>query len=307
MNYPDILSNVFSTLRLKSNFYFTAELKENYAIKVPVQNRVIRFHLVKEGQCYIQIPGLEPTFAQKGNLIIIPNGESQVISSTPGVQEQTLDDILSKGCLDNGHLKYGEGADTVKLLCGYLEFDEAADHPVIKSFPRMIMLSPDMLENEPWTAGTLDLLLMEAEYDQLGVSGILSRLLEVIFIQIVRKEADNASTSQEGFIAALLDSRLSVALHAIHDQPHAMWTIEGLSKTAGMSRARFAKHFKDLVGIPPMTYLTNWRLMKARRLLQDTDLDLESIASRCGYSSSISFSRRFKEAFKIGPSVYRKI
>ena len=138
------------------------------------------------------------------------------------------------------------------------------------------------------------------------MNGILARLLEVLFIQTVRRVSVGLDYKTNGFIAALSDSQLSRALQAIHNQPETPWKISDLAKISGMSRARFADKFVEVVGVPPIGYLTTWRLMKARLLLINSDLDIGEISIRCGYASVPSFSSRFKKSFNIGPGAFRR-
>lgn len=307
MNHQDILSEVFSTLRINSNLYFRAQFCGAYSVEVPQERRCIRFHLVREGQCYLEVPGTEPVVIKKGDIAIVPDGALQILSANTDLKPVPLADVLEQGALEKGLLNYGQGSCQASLLCGFCTFDEAIDHPILTALPKLIILSPRELEKEPWAIATLELLAMEAELEAPGMTGILSRLLEIAFMQAVRRITHNQISSQGGFIAALTHAKLSKALHVIHNEPQVAWTIEGLAKQAGMSRARFADKFVKTVGVPPIGYLTKWRLMKGRSLLSGTNLDMEEIANRCGYASATSFSRRFKEEFDIGPGAYRKI
>jgi AraC-like DNA-binding protein len=306
MNHQDILSEVFSTLRLSSNLYFQAKFQGDFSVEIPNEKRIVRFHLVLEGDCYLKVPSLHSVHLQKGDIAIIPNGLPQSISSATNIAPVALEHILQETPIENGKLNYGSGNVSANLLCGYCSFDETIDHPVLMALPPLIMIQADDFKSDPQSIMPLMLLSLEAELEAPGMTGILSRMLEVIFIQAVRKITLNIENNQGGFIAALSDQKLSKALNAIHNQPQKRWTIEDLSKQAGMSRARFADKFTNVVGVPPINYLTTWRLMISRNLLSNTILDMEEIANRSGYSSASSFSRRFKEAFKIGPGAYRK-
>ncbi|QGY41845.1 helix-turn-helix domain-containing protein [Pseudodesulfovibrio cashew] len=312
MYKPDVLSEIFSTLRLNSSLYFRARLSGGYSIEVPRERRTIRFHLVRAGKCFVAVPGEQGIALEEGDLVIVPDGASQVLAAAEGIPAVSLGDVLAKNPLENGNLSYvaeqvGD-ADSpgVSLLCGYCVFDEAIDHPILTALPKSIVLRSRDLAKEPCTKTTLDLLAMEAELEAPGMTGVLSRLIEIVFLQAVRG-ADGGDTHQPaGFMAALQDTNMSKALTAIHRDPRASWTIEALASVAGMSRARFADRFAKLVGVPPINYLAKWRLLKGRALLADTSASLEEIADRCGYASAASFSRRFKQEFGTGPGAYRK-
>jgi transcriptional regulator GlxA family with amidase domain len=192
------------------------------------------------------------------------------------------------------------------LLCGFCQFDEDIDHPAIANLPAVIHLQASRLGAEPWVTATLKLIGLEANLDAQGTTAILGRLIEIVVIQATRRLKSEQSGGGNGFIAALSDPSLSRALLAIHGTPEKYWRVGDLAQFAGMSRAGFADRFKETVGVPPIEYLTAWRLMRARALLSETDLSIEEIAERCGYASLASFSRRFKIRFKLGPGAFRR-
>ncbi len=312
----DVLSDVFATLRLRGGVYFRAELSGAWAIEIPAERRRIRFHLVRHGTCWAKVRAEpDPIRLMEGDLAIIPNGAAQILSDRPGRKPVKLSDLVTGGAIDPfGVLSYGTGAGDdgggpggrVRLLCGFCDFDEDVEHPAVTSLPALMVLSARDLGAEPWVAETLRLMSLEADLAGQGMDGILGRLLEVVFIQVVRRLRAKAAGADLGYISALADPRLSKALLAIHGAPQRPWTIAELAKSSGLSRAAFAEKFTSAVGVPPISYLTNWRLMKARRLLRETDLGIDEIALRCGYKSLPSFTRRFKAAFGVGPGSFRR-
>jgi AraC-like DNA-binding protein len=294
-------------LRISSELYFRAELAGDFAIELPSERRHIRFHLVRRGRCWIALPGGEARALSEGDLAIVPDGVAQILSSSPDVAPVPLMQVLTEGALHDGVLKHGTGDRHTGLLCGFCRFDEGIDHPVLANLPALMVLRPGELGGEPWATAALRLLSMEADLNGQGAGGILGRLLEIIFMQAVRRMTSGQNGTVTGYMAALSDVQLSRALQAIHKEPHHTWTIQALAERAGMSRARFADRFTAVVGMPPIGYLTAWRLIKARAMLSSTDLGMEDIAGRCGYASVPSFSRRFKQTFNVGPGTYRRL
>ena len=305
MAEQDILSDLFATLRLHSGLYFRTELAGAWAVEVPAERRRIRFHLVHQGSCWVRIPGCDTaTRIDEGDLAVIPNGAAQVLADSPDREPVQLTDVIASGALgDDGVLRAGEGGGQVRLLCGFCDFDEALEHPMAASLPPLMVLSPKGLGDAPWAAATLRLMALESDLSGQGRDGILSRLIEVVFIQMARRLSDSEDA---GYLAALADPRLSKALAAIHGAPERPWTLAELARIAGLSRSVFAARFAAAVGLPPMGYLTQWRLMKARRLLRETGLATDEIGRRCGYQSLPSFTRRFSAAFGIGPGAFRR-
>ncbi|EEA94618.1 AraC family transcriptional regulator [Pseudovibrio sp. JE062] len=307
MNRNDILSEIFTGLQISSDTYFRTHFAGDFSIAIPTEQRRIRFHLVLRGSCWLCMEGEPPVFLEEGDVALIPNGAAQMIKSDPALPSVGLGELLTGGALRDGCLHVGEGADTNSLLCGFCQFDEELDHPILSSLPASLRLRLQDLGSEPWLAATLKLIALEANFNGQGSSAILNRLIETIVIQSTRTlSARPSEDAQAGFIAALGDKSLSRAITEFHRAPEQNWQVTDLAEIAGMSRASFARHFIRHVGKPPMEYVRDWRLMRARSLLTDTNLSSEEIATRCGYNSLPSFSKLFKKRFGMGPGTFRR-
>jgi hypothetical protein len=237
MSNNDVLSDIFSNLRLASGLYFRANLGCDASIELPEERRRIRFHLVRRGQCWVNLHDEAPEALVEGDLAIVPNGVGQIITASPDAAPQPLPEILSTGALSDGVLTYGDGDRRVDLLCGFCHVDEDIDHPLLANLPPLMILRPGDLGAEPWAIAALRLLAMEADLDTQGSTGILSRLLEIVFVQAVRRTASAQAVPATGFIAALTDTRLTKALQAIHTQPGKPWSVSDLAARAGPGRA----------------------------------------------------------------------
>jgi len=108
-----------------------------------------------------------------------------------------------------------------------------------------------------------------------------------------------------GWSAALADPATARTLAAIHAQPSRPWTVAELGAVAGLSRAAFARRFTALVGEPPLTYLTRWRMTTATRLLRDTNKPLEQVAAAIAYGSAFAFAKAFRREYGTTPGDYR--
>lgn len=306
MNTNDLLSEIFSTLRISSEIYFRTSLSGEYSVDIPPERRHTRFHIVLRGSCWLCVPEQEPVLMTEGDIALIPNGEGQMIKSSPELEPENLHELLNAGAASSGTFCVGSGYETASLVCGFCHFDEALDHPAISILPRYIHLRQQDLGASPWLSTAMKLILLEANLNSQGSTAIISRLIEVIFIQAIRETAENDNQVKNGFIKAMADKCLSKALSAIHSQPEHKWRVEDLAEIAGMSRSNFAKKFQSEIGRTPIDYLRDWRLMRARRMLTSTEFSIEDIAEKCGYDSVPSFSKLFKNRFNIGPSGYRK-
>ena len=117
---------------------------------------------------------------------------------------------------------------------------------------------------------------------------------------------DDCPSRSPGWAGALRDPAIAPALAAIHADPANGWTVESLASRAGLSRAAFAKKFNAMVGEPPLTYLTRWRMTTAARLLRESDASLAAVAARTGYGSEFAFAKAFKREYGQAPGGYRR-
>ena len=162
----DIVSEVFSTLRLKSDIYFKADLRGEFAVEIPRDRKLIRFHLVSSGACWVKTRAMDqPVLLPQGGLAVIPNGRQQVLSSSPNGKPVPLDLILRENPVTGSLLRHqGRGPGRVQLLCGFCGFDEMAIHPVLEHLPDIIILTPDDLKAEPRMAASLRLMAWKATW-----------------------------------------------------------------------------------------------------------------------------------------------
>jgi transcriptional regulator GlxA family with amidase domain len=156
------------------------------------------------------------------------------------------------------------------------------------------------LDSVPDLAPALDLLFSEASFRLPGRQTALDRLFEYILVLLIRS-AVKARLVDSGLLLGLADERLSKAIEAMHKHPETAWSLEQLAQSAGMSRARFAAHFREVVGVTPFEYLTNWRLGVAQTMLRKSN-SLKLIASAVGYTNATALTRVFTQRLGMSPS-----
>jgi transcriptional regulator GlxA family with amidase domain len=134
---------------------------------------------------------------------------------------------------------------------------------------------------------------------------VVSRLVDVLFVQALRTFIMSGSCKQGG-LRALADAQIGKSLQLVHEKPAEPWTVDGLARAVGLSRSAFAARFTDLVGEPPLEYVSRWRMTKAAELLRESDLSVLDVAERSGYSSEAAFNRAFKRHGGTAPARYRR-
>lgn len=191
--------------------------------------------------------------------------------------------------------------DGVSIICASFEFGIGAGNPLQAALPELFVLK---LSESPALAQTLALLFREAEEHHCGQEAILDRLSEVVLILVLRDLMDEHRLDI-GLLAGLADPKLKRAINAIHANPDEEWTLERMADAAAMSRARFAKHFHDVVGMTPGAYLADWRLGLAKSMLLK-GASVQTIATDVGYGSASALSRVFSTRTGMSPTKWRQ-
>lgn len=187
--------------------------------------------------------------------------------------------------------------DGAELVCATVEFGAGMLNPVLASFPEPLVLPLDTLpELEP----ALHLLFSEAFSEAPARQPAINRLLEYVLLLLIRAALE-ARLVDTGVLMGLSESRLARAIDGMHKHPETTWSLEQLAQLAGMSRARFAIHFRQVVGTTPFDYLTNWRMAVTQTMLRQGK-SLKRIAPAVGHANSTALTRVFTQRLGIPPS-----
>lgn len=221
--------------------------------------------------------------------IIIHPGQ---VTKTP--QGEVLCETLSLGVRQWGTDPYG----ATLMVTGTYESAGAASRRLLRALPPVLVLRRGEFDSR-----VLDLLVDEVIKDEPAQSAVLDRLLDLVLIAALRAWFSRADAP--GWYHAYGDPLVGKALRLLQHNPAHGWTVAGLAEAVGMSRAALARRFTDLVGEPPMAFLTEWRLALAADLLQESDATIEAIARQVGYGSAFALSTAFKRHFGISPRDHR--
>lgn len=305
----DVLSDILSHVRLQGSLYFTTDFRPPWGLRVPRYGRVARFHLVVRGGCWVRVIGApEPIRLEAGDLVLVPNGAEHVLADTPDTPCRTVDEVVEQAGFDGRGALSIAGDDSgspTRLVCGHFAFDESFDHPLVQQLPQAMLIRWDDYARDSPLEQAFQFIVREVQAGRPGNAAVVNRLSEVLFVQAIRWWIEH-QPPERGMLAALTEPGLASALSAIHAEPTARWTVEGLGRRAAMGRTAFAGRFKDVIGMTPMEYVTLWRLQQAKRLLAESRLSLEQVASRAGYDSAASFSRVFTREVGVRPGAYRQ-
>ena len=185
----------------------------------------------------------------------------------------------------------------VELVCASIEFGAGLGNPLARALPEVVLIR---LQDMPTLDMTLNVLFQEAAQQHCGRQAVLDRLIEVVFVQVLRDLMDQQRL-QVGLLAGLAEPRLAKAINAMHAAPAHAWSLEDLAATAGMSRARFAAKFREVVGVTPGSYLAEWRLGVAQSLLRQGK-PVQLVSDLVGYGSASALSRAFRTQVGLSPT-----
>ena len=168
-------------------------------------------------------------------------------------------------------------------------------------------MSPHILPiaSGSWLEMTIQHLTQEVFGKTEGSVTMITRLSELMFVEILRRYMGNLSESSRGWLAAVRDPEVGRALKYLHARPEEKWNVEDLASKVGVSRSAFAKGFADLIGEPPMQYLAHWRMQLAKSLLLQPHLSIAMVAEKVGYGSDFAFKRAFKRYVGEPPGHWR--
>ncbi|MFD9740681.1 AraC family transcriptional regulator [Umezawaea sp. NPDC059074] len=258
------------------------------------------FHLVLHGSCWlVDLSGATPPVRlSEGDVVFLPEADGHALADDPATPPQDVS--ADRRDTPIGAITVGADGPRTRLLCGSYHLDRARPHPLLRQVPRVIHLRAG---EHPQLTAAVGLLGHELDQPRGGTDGIVAALVDSLLLYVLRAWLE---TCPNGWAEAMSDPVVARALTAVHDDPATAWTVESLARHSGLSRAPFARRFTALVGEPPLTYLTRWRMTLAARRLRDTDDPLGVVAARAGYGSEYAFAKAFKRDFGIAPGRYRR-
>ena len=309
----DPLSDLLRVVRLDGAFFYAVEAAEPWIVEsapakelrpqiLPTSEHLISYHILTGGSCYVRLLGEDPVQMLGGDVIVFPHGDPNVMSSgrdlrAPGVTTSFPDRYPDTVILGKG------GPPAATFVCGFLGCDLRPFNPLLASLPRLLHMRK---MSSTWLDGFARQVTKEAQLGRPGAGSVLTRLAELMFVELLRRYLEELPSEQTGWLAGLRDEVVGRALALLHDNPGHPWTLEQLARDATSSRSNLARRFTDLVGQPPMQYLAQWRMQVAANLLTQSSAKVAAIASDVGYDSEAAFSRAFKKATGMAPGAWRE-
>ena len=310
----DPLSDLLRVIRLDGAFFVSVEAVEPWSIAavaahelspriLPDAEHLISYHILTEGHAYGGLTGEEQVELLPGDVIVFPHGDPHLMSSQrglrlgPGVNTAAPDRFPQT-------LQLGAaGPRGAAFVCGFLGCDLRPFNPLLAALHRRLHLRG---LSSAWLGAFTGQVTEESRRGRAGADCVLTRLAELMFIEVVREHLARLPEGQTGWLAGLRDPVVGAALGRLHAEPARAWTLDALAQEVAASRSRLAERFTALVGQPPMQYLAQWRMQLAAARLAEGTAKVAAIAAEVGYDSEAAFSRAFKKMVGVPPGAWRR-
>jgi AraC-like DNA-binding protein len=305
----DALADLLDGPRAREAFLLRVVLDPPWSMRI--QDRAPLAVVSVVSGCAWMIPdGGDPVPVSAGDVVVARGPDPYTVADDPATPPQViihpnercttvygeeLAVAMDRGVRTWGNTDDGESV----MLVGTYQGTGAVSDRLLRALPPLLVL-----RTHEWDSPLVPLLATEIAKDDPGQSAVLDRLLDLLLIAVLRAWFSRAETAP-GWVRAQADPVVGRALRMLHNHPAHHWTVAGLAARLGVSRATLARRFTQLVGEPPMTYLTDWRLALAADQLRQPDATVGAVARQVGYSNAFALSAAFKRVRGMSPNAYR--
>lgn len=297
----DVLADLLERAGARGALFSHTRAHGEWSIDFPPSPGLV-VHVLIEGSAVIVTSGGAVHRLHGGDVVLIRGEDLHRLATDRDVPAESLASFSARHAASaRRFVADGPGAATT-FMCGAYRFGGDLLSALIAHLPRVLVVHPDPGSS---LRAALELLATEMLLDVPGQQTVLDRLLDVAVIGVLRAHLAEAGAGAPGWYRALEDPAVSRALAAVHAEPARGWTVGSLARLAGLSRAAFARRFAAVVGVPPVEYVTGWRMALARERLRGTADPLVAVAREVGYGSEFAFAAAFKREHGLPPGRWR--
>ncbi|MEU8134251.1 AraC family transcriptional regulator [Streptodolium elevatio] len=306
----DALAGLLDGPRAQGAFLLRSLLAPPWSMRIQDEAPLTLVSMVRGG-AYIVPDGGRPVELEPGDVAIVRGPDSYLVADRPDTPPQIVihpgqrcttpegvdvAELMHLGVRTFGNDPYG---GTI-LLTGTYNMEGEISGRLLAALPMLVVVRAT-----EWNSPIVPLLADEIVKDEPGQEAVLDRLLDLLLIAVLRAWFARPEAEAPAWYRANSDPVVGRALRMLHGDPAHQWTVANLARAVGVSRAALARRFADLLGEPPMTYLTTWRLSLAADLLREPEATIGSVAQQVGYGSPFALSTAFKRVRGMSPKEFR--
>jgi AraC-like DNA-binding protein len=312
----DVLADMLRSLRLTGSVFLDARFSTPFGVLSPRQwdastpmahlRHISVFHLIAAGECTIEIATGERRTVSAGDILLLPFADQHKFWSGDAVEMARAQTLFADGPIKGvWTIDHGGGGKQTRMVCGFIESSEFLFAPVFRSLPALLVDRTGDDKVGAIITSTVGQILALADTATPGTELMLGRLMELLFVEVLRRYAENLPAGTKGWFAAIGDPIVSRALQSVHGDPSRRWSVDDLAREAGASRTVLAERFNALLGQAPIEYVTGWRMQLAAERIRNSSDSLAAIAADIGYESEAAFNRAFKRVTGVTPGRFR--
>lgn len=302
----DTLSTLLENIHLYETKYYRLKTCGQWSYSITKKD-VIFFYLVESGEFCIEVEG-KSRLARQGDMIMLSNSYSHICHE-PSASSKTpisLDKILTQST-EEPIVINASSAENAAIILIECKYDKEVTRPLLSALPTILPDSETQIQSRFVVMESgCNFLSLESSQQRIGKTAMINNLAGILMIECLRTYIEQLPEATDNWLMAIKDPYLAKALAVMHDAPNENWTIHKLAEVAGMSRSSFAERFKEIVGVPPLTYLIDYRLRLAARYLRLQQYSISRISELVGYASDSTFSQAFKRVYGVSPRAYRQ-
>ena len=315
----DPLSDVLRAVRLTGSVFLSGHFTAPWCIGVKITAdecarflpmrpaQIIGYHVVVEGRMLVGVDSEPPVEVSAGEIVIFPQNDSHILADRRGARPISGRELMQRSP-DGGlyQIVHGGGGVATRIVCGFLASEDSYN-PLFSTLPKALKIDMRGGAAREWIEASVRFAANELAEGRLASSSVISRLSKSLLTEAVRQYASTLAEEEMGWLKGVRDPHIGRALALIHHQLAAPWSAETLAREVALSRSAFVERFSSLVGMPPIRYLTFWRLQTAKLSLVETRKTIAQLAYSVGYEFEEAFSRAFKREFGAPPARWREM
>lgn len=300
----DPLSDFLSVVRVKSMMSARLEARGAWAFRYPAY-RHMKFGALLQGERWVWVDGGEPVHMKAGDFYLLTDGRPYCIASDLSAPVTDGVAALASVRVPAGVMRYGEGDPLSVAAAGRFEWIDDEVAKLLSFLPPLVRI-PSEHPDSATLAALVPLIIAETDTIAPGMACAASSIAALVLVHILRAHMTSPNQPPNWLTATTVPG-IGRALTLMHEQVSHPWTVEEIANQVGLSRTAFAQKFRERVGIPPLTYLMQWRITLARAALRAGERNIAALAERLGYGSDTAFRIAFKRETGVSPGKFRQM